>query len=762
MVLYSSYHYQATGNRTYVSPDMFGVNTLIHRDEVGVAGKLPGTIEKVDATIVRYPGGTVTEEFFDPSNPDRTSGVSLFTGKLESSLLPLSDFLSFADQAEKGVLLVLPTYRYFDSQTRGLTSTAEAELRLFVRSLLSGAYGEVQLAGFEIGNEWYSNKFDWSAGEFGRLQARIALWIHEEAAALSVDVPIFVQAGRGDDDQNGIRDNLELASAFDNGTIGVVDGLISHIYIATSSTNPMSLGGSVAARLATVDADWGGRFGRDFSQVVTEWNVGEDGPTNTSINGLMRSAPLVHLFATMVNSGVDLASVWTAQNSSPAALAGPESGTTTLTPTGLLFRILASHLPGTELNSIDASSILRSADGSSIGYSYTFVDDTRTVFVISSAINDSISITAHVGAVVGASSHVFGLLLGALDSDSGTQFRSRGQIEVRNLLDLDGSIAGDGVLDVRLLPFETILIVVSNGAPVVIEADPQTSVDDHLIGSNFDDTLRGFSGDDTIYGMDGSDVISLGDGNDVGYGGAGDDRFELVDHFVLVDGGDGKDILDFSSYLENGIYLDPTGRLSSTSLALGQFRSIEGIVGTDKADQIYAPQDFISIDGAAGNDFIFVFVGDGKDVFGGDGNDRITSRTDSNTVLGGGGSDRIYSLGNCGYIDGGEGNDRISVAGEFSTVRDSDGDDIYVFTDSYGLTFDCTSALGHSTVYGFNLDSHRLLLGEERVLNSVIEQSLDSFGNASLSIVGDGFSIDLVGVQHLPSEMFQPGVFDWF
>jgi Ca2+-binding RTX toxin-like protein len=760
-MLYSTFLYQASSSRTYVSPDMFGVNTLIHRDEAGVAGKLPGTIEKVEATVVRYPGGTVTEEFFDPSNPDRTGGVSLFTGKSESSLLPLSEFLSFAGQAEKEVLLVLPTFRYFNAQTRDLTSGAEAELRLFVRNLLSGTYGQVQLAGLEIGNEWYSNKFDWSAAEFGRLQAKIALWIHEEAAALNVDVPIFVQAGRGDDDQNGINDNLELASAFNSSTIGVVDGLISHIYVATSSTNPLILGGGVSDRLAAIDDVWGGRFGREFSQVVTEWNVGEDGPTSTTINGLMRSAPLVRLFATMVNSGVDLASIWTAQNSSPAALAGPESGAATLTPTGLLFRMLASYLPGMEMNAIDSSSTLRSTNGSSIGYSYTFVDDARTILVITSAVNDSISITANVGGMLGASSHVFGLLLGALDGDSGTLFRSGGQIEIRNLLDLEGSIAGDGVLDVRLAPFETILIVVSNGVPVVIEADPQTSVDDLLMGSAFDDTLSGFSGDDTIFGMDGSDVIGFGDGNDVGYGGTGDDRFKVVDHFVFADGGEGKDILDFSSYVEDGISLDPTGRLSSISSAIGQFRSIEGIVGTERADQIYVPQDFVYVDGAGGDDFIFVFVGDSKEVTGGDGNDRITSRTDSNIIQGGAGNDRIYSFGNYGYIDGGEGNDRVSVAGEFSTIRDSGGDDMYVLTGGYGLTLDCTSAFGHKTVYGFDLDSHRLLLGEDRATTSVIMQNLDSFGNATLSIVGDGFSIYLVGVQNLPSEMFQPGIYDW-
>ena len=761
-MLYATYQYQMSNSRTSVSSDMFGVNTLIHRDNLGDTGKLPETIDKIDATVLRYPGGTVTEEFFDLSNPNKTTGTSRFTGKLESDLLPLSDFLSYAAQADKEVLLVLPTFQYFDPVTRGLTPGAEAEVRSFIRNLLSGVYGQASISGLEIGNEWYQDRFTWSAVEFGRLQAKMADWVNEEAGRLNIDVPIFVQAGRGDDDGNGIQDNLELASAFDQNSIAAVDGLISHVYIATSSTDPMILGGSVADRFTSIDTAWSGRFGRSFSQVVTEWNVGESGPTTSTINGLMRSAPLLKLFATMVNSGVDLASIWTAQNSSPAALAGPESGTSMLTPTGLLFRMLASYLPGTEMNPIDSSSVLKAANGSSIGYCYSFVDDGRTVLVVSSGVNDTVSVTMRVAGAISSASHVFGLLLGAPDGDTGTQFRSNGQIEIRSLGELEGSVAGDGMLDVLLAPFETIMIVVSNGTPVTIEADPQSSVSDNIIGSDFHDTLKGYLGDDTIHGMAGDDEISLGQGRDVAYGGAGDDKFIVEDDFASVDGGAGSDLLDLSLYLKSAIYIGPDGRLSDDSAQSLNYSSVERLVGTIHADSIYAFEALSFIDSGEGDDFIFISRGDGKFVIGGDGDDRITSRTDYNTLVGGAGNDRLYVSGSYAIVDGGLGNDRVIVTGASSLVRDSEGDDFFVFTDSYGLTADFTAARGDNVIFGFNPSVHRFLLDVVQIANSTITQVVDASGNSSLSIAGDDFSILLVGIQQLPSEYFQQGVGDWF
>lgn len=757
----TKYNFVVKLGGTAVKEGMFGVNTLINKDNVGPSGLLPATVEKVGATIVRYPGGTVTEDLFDLTDPNRTSGVGYFTGKVEKDLVPLQSFLSYVEQAGKKALIVLPTYRFFDPLSRDADATAKEEIQTFISDLVSGKYGAAGLAGIEIGNEWYQHRFQWTAAEFGRMQAKIASWVDEAAKQLGVDIPIFVQAGRGDDDSNGINDNIEIAAGFNGETIKAVDGLISHIYIATSTSNPFVLGDGVADRLASVEAVWGQRFGRSFQEVISEWNVGEDGPSNTAINGLMRSAPLVRLFATMVQSGVDIASIWTAQNASPAALSTPESGAGTLTPTGLLFRLLSSCLPDTILQPIDASSTLKSAIGSPVGYSFSFDGDGRDVLVMSSAVADEISVLADIRTLFRPGTHVFGMLLESSDSSPGTSFRSGAQISVLDRLDLDGPILGDGILQFTLAPFSTIFIIVSNDTPVAIQADPQSAVNDLLRGSEWNDILSGFRGDDTIFGFGGNDTISPGTGADTAYGGAGDDLFFVEDHFVMIDGGSGHDVIDFSM-LNERIYVDPFGSVCTAEGGeLGVYLSIEELMGTDFDDQIFVPLGITLIDGGSGNDFINSATEWGQILLGGGGDDFIFSKSDDGALFGGFGHDKLYAFGNHCQIDGDSGNDAVFIWGNSVTVRDSGGDDVYHLNGAFGLTADFSDASGANIVYGFDPKVQRLLLSDDRVSSISFLQIDDAYGSSSLSILGDDFSILFIGVSEVPSPFFSPDVAYW-
>jgi Ca2+-binding RTX toxin-like protein len=69
-----------------------------------------------------------------------------------------------------------------------------------------------------------------------------------------------------------------------------------------------------------------------------------------------------------------------------------------------------------------------------------------------------------------------------------------------------------------------------------------------LHGSDGDDVLKGARGADELFGDAGADVLHGGEGADTLVGGAGADvfLFKLAD----VDGGDGDEILDFSSGLD--------------------------------------------------------------------------------------------------------------------------------------------------------------------------------------------------------------------
>lgn len=59
-----------------ISASHFGVNILFQNDEINSGAYYPQVIETIGAEFNRYPGGTVTEQYFDLSNPNATSNTS--------------------------------------------------------------------------------------------------------------------------------------------------------------------------------------------------------------------------------------------------------------------------------------------------------------------------------------------------------------------------------------------------------------------------------------------------------------------------------------------------------------------------------------------------------------------------------------------------------------------------------------------------------------------------------------------------------------
>ena len=79
---------------------LFGGNILIHRNQIGDDGTYDELAEALGITAIRYPGGSVTEFYFDISDPDRAVATHPNTGE-EQTLIPYSNFMSYA--AAEGV-----------------------------------------------------------------------------------------------------------------------------------------------------------------------------------------------------------------------------------------------------------------------------------------------------------------------------------------------------------------------------------------------------------------------------------------------------------------------------------------------------------------------------------------------------------------------------------------------------------------------------------------------------------------------------------
>ena len=383
-----------------IDDDLLGINMRAHHNRLHEDSEFRQVIDQMNANSLRFPGGTISEEHFDITDPDagrmvnvmhlihphlipaRTNGVPV-----ERTMTPLSDYISYVNELEGEPVIVLPTYRFFDQNTRGLTVNAQGDIRTFVRELLSDEYGEVGKVTIEIGNEFYQSRFNWNDTEFGAVQAAIARFISSEARNMGLreDLTLLAQSGRS------LEQNQKLA-AFFNGQSDTIEGVTHHIYGTSAAGNPLAVGDNIPDRFNGIKQGWGPVLGRDFDIAVTEWNVGENGPNSSPISGLERTAPLLHMFSEMVRNGADMAQIWSARVDGPSGLAMRREDAGELTPTGHFYSMLSESTHG--LNLVNGNSALRSSTGQQVGYTYTFEGEGRSVTYFASASRSTVALSA--------------------------------------------------------------------------------------------------------------------------------------------------------------------------------------------------------------------------------------------------------------------------------------------------------------------------------------------------------------------------------
>ena len=97
-----------------ITQALFGLDVEARGVEDTGASSVGVVLASHAGTVLRYPGGTPTENAFDLANPDRPNPTGIFDGKA-TVLTPLSRFLEHAAALDAGVAIVLPTARYFDA-----------------------------------------------------------------------------------------------------------------------------------------------------------------------------------------------------------------------------------------------------------------------------------------------------------------------------------------------------------------------------------------------------------------------------------------------------------------------------------------------------------------------------------------------------------------------------------------------------------------------------------------------------------------------
>jgi Ca2+-binding RTX toxin-like protein len=242
-----------------------------------------------------------------------------------------------------------------------------------------------------------------------------------------------------------------------------------------------------------------------------------------------------------------------------------------------------------------------------------------------------------------------------------------------------------------------------------------TSQADVLLGTTGDDSIVAFAGDDVAMGDGGNDNISAGEGVDFVNGGEGADTIFAGSGDDQVFGGGGADTI-FGDAGADRIF----GDAGNDTIAAG--------AGDD------------TVFGGAGNDRFVAEIGDGNDVYigdgseGGTGNDTLdmSAATAAVTVnlgvgpLGNGtatgsqvGSDTLWGIEN---VNTGSGNDTITASNAANVINGGAGNDVF--------RFNTTAAANGDTILGFEPGDRLDLSG--------IDASLGAAGDQAFTILSGG------------------------
>lgn len=169
-------------------------------------------------------------------------------------------------------------------------------------------------------------------------------------------------------------------------------------------------------------------------------------------------------------------------------------------------------------------------------------------------------------------------------------------------------------------------------------------------GGNFGNDLRGDAWSNRLTGGNGVDWLTGRAGNDTLIGGGANDNLIGGTGADLLDGGAGFDRAHYSDATA-GVVADLQDASQNAGAAAGDvYVSVEGLRGSNFADDLRGDGGANGIDGGSGNDLI---AGRG-------GSDQLIGRGGNDTLDGGEGNDVLYGGAGADVLIGGNGTDRAN------------------------------------------------------------------------------------------------------
>lgn len=605
-----------------IAKEIFGGNFLFRFDKSD--GTFPNKVDYFGISLLRYPGGEMTEHHFDVNYPDET-----YDGLVTETL---SEFLAYAQANGITPVIVLPIKKYIHNGTP--VEQAAAEVREFVSRVTSGEFGDIKIPIFEIGNEFHLGKIAVSAAQYGEYASAFALAIKDGA---NYDTQVAVQIGTHWSDKNiAISNNNQIIEAFERaGALDAVDMMVTHLY-AVQFDNVEEIFSIMLSK--EVSDAWEAATGRSLEVFASEWNVQSfQSQQIEHTYGMAQAATQIEMLSELVKIGVDIGAVWPIQQNTRTELGGTE-GTDDIRVAGEVFRMLATDLVGTKVLNVPMDVI---ADGQVAIHAFDS-DSKLVVFLSALDLLDN--------------SRPFNLELVVSNLTSGFSY-----VWAEKLSTDAENIFWPNVVP-TLTTFHPSMLVEADTTKIDVTFDQDYEIIKlvfikdsigmtplNIVGSDIDDTFRAGRGDDMIQSFGGHDVIrSL----------AGDDRIWAGDGDDVVLGNAGQDIV----YGESGDDFLAGGR-GDDFLYGGVGDDI--LRGGKGNDSLFGGEGNDKLAGSTGDDFLFGEAGDDR-LWGGEGNDTLDGGSGADKLKGGDGDDTLI---------GGEGKDRL-WGGE--------GRDTFIFTSNSG------------------------------------------------------------------------------
>lgn len=698
-----------------ISTQFFGGNMLFDRDRVGENGTYDEKAAALNLGLIRYPGGNVTELFFDLENPEKTVEEAGHSG----SLMPLSEFLGYVGDIGAAAAFVAPTVPFMNALATGEMTVAEvrSEMRAFLTKLKAGVYGDASvIEHIEIGNEYYGydKHFDWSA--IDQYMEIAPIWAQEIRDVFGNDLNIGVQGGISRTENEMLIDTFR-----DKGDL--VDTVIFHSY-------PWDLGQAYSRdRWKTSLSDAWEKAGISETVYMSEWAItsmryqgGQELGADKVEDGLARGIAMVEVASLQIKSGVDFASVWPVQQNVRGDLAGNEGQTAEnsahflsedgLTVAGEAFQMMSEVLPGMRMLDMGGAIDL---DGKRESDRYApellvrgFEDDTKiVVFVSAWALDDDLG-AATISLALGGDIASYDITTLTVAGDNYTN-ASADPVTIEEVgLKAGGDLTITFTRDYEL---KRVVLYKDGSADGSVGGARSFSslenLEPTLVGDHTSDLLRGDDKSDGVFGHGGDDVLYGGGANDLLAGGAGADYLNGGDGFDFLQGGAGVDTL------------------------IGG-RDDDSLVGAGADDHMKGQHGEDTLRGGAGDDTM-MGGGQADDLVGGGGGDLIKGGGGADYANGGGGADRLFGNGGNDVLHGRAGADHLYGGAGADTMKGGGGDDVI----EVGPGEDIATGGAGADVFIIRASSETATITDfDNGLDLIAFSQADSF--ADLSIVRDG------------------------